>query len=57
MTRLEEYNWMLSIVHELKYKYENHNESVLTELGHYLTTRIESEEKTIVARYQSNNRC
>ncbi len=55
-SRLDEYNFLISITSELKYKYSEHNEGVLTEIINYLTTRKASEETTIVARYGSNNK-
>lgn len=53
-SRLDEYNFLISITSELKYKYSEHNEGVLTEIINYLTTRKASEETTVMNKYKSN---
>jgi len=51
MDRLSEYNWILSILTDLKHNYcPSHNESVLIEMIAYVNNRRDSEEKTIIAR-------
>ena len=56
MNRLEEINWLLSICSDLKNHYKEHNEGVLTEVITFLKNRAEAEEKTVVARYLSNEK-
>ena len=57
MNRVDELKWWASIASEVKYKYVDHNESILIELLSYLNTRIEQEENTVIARFKSNNEC
>jgi len=56
VNRLEEYTWLISIVTDLKNNYDEHNDGVLLELLHFLKNRIESEEKTVIAKYESNQK-
>jgi len=56
MNRLEEYEWLITIMCDLKINYKEHHEGVLIEIINYLNNRKEAEEKTVIAKYESNQK-
>lgn len=52
-TRLEEFDFLISIMSDLAHKYPNHNERLLEELISNLKYRRENEKTTVIAKHKS----
>jgi len=52
-SRIQEFEFLISIMNDLLYKYPNHNQKVLTSVVSQLEYQKSNEETTVIAKSQS----